>query len=170
MPISKTAIILALILSIQMLGACGGGTGNANNANTANTGSANISKPETEGVKDNADELATLARLPFEPEEVTWKESTAGDKRKLLAVLRFTPEDSKKIVDQAAAVKPGESVSIPSERWFPAELVSQGELSGTETIPATAYSADQFYQPPFSEGRLSKIGSSDFFVLEMTAK
>ncbi len=166
----KSAIILALILSIGMLGACGGGAGNANVANNANTGSANISKPETEGVKDNADELATLARLPFEPEEVTWKETTAGGNRKLLAVLRFTPEDSKKVVEQASAVRPGENVAIPSQRWFPTELVSQSELSGTETIAATAYSADQFYQPPYSERRLSKVGSSDFFILEMTAK
>jgi len=170
MLLSKTAIILALILSIQMLGACVGKTSDANTSNTANTGSANISKPETEGVKDNADELATLARLTFEPEEVAWKETTAGDKRKLLAVLRFTPVDSKKIIENAAKVKPGQNVSIPSERWFPAELVSQSEMSGDETITATAYAADEFFLPPYTEGRLSRVGNSDFFVLELTAK
>jgi hypothetical protein len=166
----KTAIILALILSTQMIGACSGrGANSANNANS-NTTVANNADPTAEGVKDNAEELATLARLPFEPEEVTWKEMTAGDKRKLLAVIRFTPEDSKKIVENAAKIKAGEPVSIPSERWFPAELISQAEMSGDDQITATAYPADEFYQAPYSEGRLSRFQQSDFFILELTAK
>ena len=90
--------------------------------------------------------------------------------RKLLAVLRFTPENSKKIVEHAAKLKAGEKVSIPSESWFPAELVSQGDLSGDDNITATAYPADEFFQAPYSEGKLSRVENSDFFVLEMTAK
>jgi hypothetical protein len=166
----RTVIILALILSIQLLGACGGGS--ALNSNTANANSPEVNnvKPEALGVKDNADELAALAKLPFQPEEVTWKETVNGDSRKLLAVLRFTPEDTKKVVENSAKIKPGEAVSLPSERWFPAELVSQSELSGDETIPATAYAANEFFQPPYSEGRLSRVQNSDFFILELTGK
>ena len=153
-----------------MLGACsGGGTNSANTANS-NTAAVNNSDPTAESVKDNAEELATLAKLPFEPEEVTWKETTAGNKRKLLAVIRFTPEDSKKIVENAAKINAGEPVSIPSERWFPAELISQAEMSGDDQITATAYPADEFYQAPYSEGRLSRFQQSDFFILELTAK
>lgn len=166
---SKTAIILALFLSVQMLGACRGPSSNANTAN-ANTAPANRSDPASEGVKDNEEELAGLVKLPFEPEEVTWKEISSGDTRKLLAVLRFTPEDSKKVVERASKIKPGVSVSIPSERWFPAELVSQSEMSGDDQISATAYPADEFFQAPYSEGRLSRFQESDFFILELTAK
>lgn len=153
-----------------MLGACSGRSTNSANTANSNTAAANNSDPADESVKDNAEELATLARLPFEPEEVTWKETTAGDKRKLLAVIRFTPEDSKKIVENAAKIKAGEPVSIPSERWFPAELISQAEMSGDYQITATAYPADEFYQAPYSEGRLSRFQQSDFFILELTAK
>ncbi len=153
-----------------MLGACSGRSTNSANTANSNTAAANNSDPADESVKDNAEELATLARLPFEPEEVTWKETTAGDKRKLLAVIRFTPEDSKKIVENAAKIKAGEPVSIPSERWFPAELISQAEMSGDDQITATAYPADEFYQAPYSEGRLSRFQQSDFFILELTAK
>ena len=166
---SKTAIILPLFLFIPMLGGCGGRAGNVT---TANTNIVSASKPDaaSAGVNDNAEELAVLVKLPFEPEEVTWKETTAGNVRKLLAVVRFTPEDSKKVVERAAKIKPGETVSIPSERWFPAELVTQGELNGDDTITATAYSAEEFYLPPFIEGRLSHIQNTDFFVLEVAAK
>ena len=166
---SKTAIILALFLSIQMLGACSGGSSNANSANTA-AAPANKPDPVAEGVKDNAEELGGLVKLPFEPEEVTWKEIASGDSRKLLAVIRFTPEDSKKVIERASKIKPGVSVSIPSERWFPAELVSQSEMSGDDQISATAYPADEFYQAPYSEGRLSRFQESDFFILELTPK
>ncbi len=165
----KTAIILALFLSIQMLGACSGGAGSGNTAKT-NTASANTTDPAAEGVKDNAEELATLAKLPFEPEDVIWKDTVVDNTRKLLAVLRFTPEDSKRIVERAAKIKAGETVSIPSERWFPAELVTQSELNGDDTIIAMAYSAEEFYLAPYSEGRLSHIQNTDFFILEMSAK
>lgn len=165
----KTAIILALILSIQMLSACGGRAGNANTVNI-NAAPANRPDPAALGVSDNAEELAALVKLPFEPEEVAWKETTAGNIRKLLAVLKFTPEDSRKVAERAAKVKPGETVAIASERWFPAELVSQGELNGDDTIAAMAYSAEEFYLPPYVEGRLSHIQNTDFFILELAAK
>lgn len=154
-----------------MLGACGGSGVKTNTANTTTANmAANKTDPAADGVKDNAEELGTLAKLSFEPEEVTWKETTAGNNRRLLAVIRFTPEDSKKIVENAAKIKAGEPVSIPSERWFPAELVSQSELNGDDSITAMAYSADEFYQPPYSEGRLSHVQKTDFFILELTAR
>ncbi len=166
---SKTAFILALILFIQMLAACGGAAGNDDTGNK-NAASANKSDPIAEGVKDSAEELGELVKLPFEPEEVTWKEIASGNNKKLLAVIRFTPEDSKKVVEHAAKLKAGEPVSIPSERWFPAELVSQGELRGDDQITATAYPADEFFMPLYSEGRLSRVQNTDFFILELTAK
>ncbi len=169
MPTSKTAIILALFLSLPLLGSCSRSAANTNAANTNST-SANKTDPAVEAVKDNAEELATLVKLPFEPEEVTWKETTAGNSRKLLAVIRFTPEDSKRIVEHAAKLKSGETVSIPSERWFPAELVTQSELNGDDNITATAYPAAEFYQAPYSEGRLLHVQNTDFFVLDLTAK
>ncbi len=154
-----------------MLGACGGSGIKSNIANTATANTAaNKTDPAAEGVKDGAEELAALVKLPFEPEEVTWRETTEGNKRKLLAVIKFTPEDSKKIVENAAKTRAGEPVSIPSERWFPAELVSQAEMSGDDQITATAYPADEFYQSPYAEGRVSRFQQSDFFILELTAK
>ena len=166
---SKTAIILALILSIQLLAACGGAAGNVNRANT-NTAAASNSDPASEGIKDNTEEFATIAKLPFPPEEVTWKETSAGDNKKLLAVLRFTPDDSKKIVERASRIKAGETVSLDSEKWFPPELVAQSDLNGDDNISATAYPADEFYHPPYTEGRISRVDNTEFFVLELTAK
>lgn len=167
MSVFKTAIILALILSIQLLGACSGGTdSNAVNTNVASASDANATG---NGVKDNAEELALLVNLPFEAEEVIWKESSDANGKKLLAVLKFTSADSKKIVERIARSGPGETVSVPSERWFPAELITQGELNGDDKIMAAAYPANEFYLAPYSDGKIFHIQNTDFFILEMAA-
>lgn len=168
----KIAIILALIFFVQIASSCGG-AGNSNSADS-NTPTTPSPDPVFLGVKDNTDEFAALVKLTIEPEDVTWKETAASgtttspSQKKLLAVMRFTPENAKKIVELAQKIKSGEQVSIPGESWFPTELVTQSELSGNDTITAIAYSAEDFYLPPYSAGRISHIENTDFFILELT--
>ena len=169
MPTPKTAVILALTLAVLMLVGCGNGTGNANTANT-NTSAANNNDTASAGVRDNVDELVGLVKLPIGPEEATWKETTADNTKKLVAVLRFTPENSKKMVEQASKSKPGETVSISTETWFPPELVAQSDMNPDDNITATAYPASDLAQPPYTEGRIARVENTDFFILEMTGK
>lgn len=175
----QTSLILALIIGIQVMSGCSGPSGNANNAgpNTnADTANANRAiEPGLEGAKDNAEELATLIKMPFEPEDLVWKESNtgnAGEKqgRRLLAVFQFTPADAKKLIENGSKIRPGKPVTLSSEKWFPKELVTQNEISGDEGIRATSYAADDFFLPPYSEGTLSHVDNTDFFVLEVFAK
>ncbi len=172
----RNSLILALILSIQILTGCGGSDSNTNESNSnerKNTAAA--PEPEREGVKDNSDELSALIKLPFQPEDVVWKEFVSDKPggqqgKRLLAVFQLTAEDSKKLVDRAAKIKPGTPVSLPSEKWFPTELVTQSEIGGEQGIQAMSYPADEFFLPPYTEGTLSRVDNTDFFVLELFAK
>jgi len=127
-----------------------------------------------EGAKDNADELETLVKLPYEPEDLVWKEFPAAadgsTARRLLAVFQFSVADAKKVVENASHVRPGSPVLLPTEKWFPKELITQTEVSGEEGIRATSYAADEFLNPPFNTGTLSRVDNTDFFVLEVFAK
>lgn len=146
---------------------------NANGAVAANEADANRAvEPGMEGAKDNAEELRGLVKLPYEPEDLVWKEFPAsGDKgRRVLAVMQLTADDASKLVENASRLRPGTPARLSSENWFPKELVSQNELSAGEGIQATAYAADEFLQPPFNEGTISRVGESEFFVLELFAK
>lgn len=170
---NRTPLILALIVSIYLLGGCSGrqspvANGAASDANQQNSNRA--VEPGMEGAKDNAEELGTLVRVPYEPEDLAWKEYSTPQGRRLLAVFQLTDEDARKLMDAASKVRQGSAVSITSEKWFPKELVTQNEMSGDSGIQATSYAADEFLQPPFSEGSVSRVDNTNFFVLEAFAK
>ncbi|MCA1637367.1 MAG: hypothetical protein LC768_03365 [Acidobacteria bacterium] len=125
-------------------------------------------------------ELSKIIKLPLTPEEVTYKEVNSNidkggkmlpttDGKKLIVVLKFSPQDANQIVAQAEKYKPPVGAEIDAENWFPAELVAQSQLSGDETLKGTAYAANEFLQPPFNNGKITRIADTDFFVLELTS-
>ncbi len=175
----RIALILALSIAVPSLAGCSNqpvidsGSKSPGPANEANTNRA--VEPGMEGAKDNADELRTLINLPYEPEDLIWKEYTAGKPgekqgRRVLAVFQFTPDESRKLIEAASKVRSPVPVALSTEKWFPKELVTQSEIGGEDGIQATAYAANEFMQTPFSEGTISRVDNTDFFVLDLYAK
>lgn len=162
----KTAIILALMFSILLLGSCGGGT-NTNSNGRSDTANSNISESDREP-KTNVEELSVLVNVPYKAEDIVWK-SEAQQKR-LIAVLRFSPADSAKIVAEAEKLRATAGVSLQSEVWFPDELIAQSDMSGDDTLHGIAYGADMFLLPPYNEGRLIRIDGTEYFVLEASIR
>lgn len=148
--------------------ACSGGeiantSSNANRGNAANTFNKN-----TSAASDDVEELGKIIKLPVVPEEATWRELSEGAKRKkIIAVLRFAPADAQNLVAQAEKYSPAKTESIGVESWFPAELVAQSQLSGDETVKATTYAANDFFQNSYNSGRFSRIEETSYFVLEI---
>ncbi len=89
--------------------------------------------------------------------------------KKLTAVVKFSSEASDNIVRQAESVKPLVAIEIDAETWFPAELVAQSQLSGDESLKGTSFAADNFLQPPYNQGKITRVNETDYFVLELTA-
>jgi len=108
-----------------------------------------------------------LVNFTLEPEDILWQQVDAP--KKIVAVFRLDEQDTKKLVDQLATRSEGAPKSVPVEDWFPAELIAGGEATGGSTVDGTAYPADDFYQPPFSQGTITRIRDTDFFVLEIAA-
>ena len=163
---------LMMFVSIQALTGCSASNSNSNSA--ANNANANASsaEPEKLGVKDNSEELGTLITFSLETEDLAWKEFPAkdGQPRRVLAVFQLTSEDARKLIERAAKIRPAKQASIATEKWFPTELTTQSEMNSDEGIPAVSYAADEFFLAPFTEGTLSRIDNTDFFVLELIAK
>lgn len=121
-----------------------------------------------------------LVKLPFHPEEADWREETMGKPandrvpgptdKKLVAILRFLKDDADKIVAQAEKHKAATPATVNTETWFPNELVAQSQTSGDETLKGLTYAADDFYNPPFSDGKLTRIEGTDYFLLELFTK
>lgn len=143
------------------------GTTNSNqtkqSANSANTNSVSV-------VKDDIDGLELTIRLPFHPEEAVWREDAAASGKKLTAIMRFLKEDAEKLSAQAQNYRPPQPETLTTENWFPGELTAQSHTSGDETLKGQSYAANDFYNAPYAEGKLTRIDGTNYFILELFAK
>ncbi len=164
MKILRTVVILALFLSAMAFSGCGDENKNANSATLLSNGSLE----NANSAKTNVEELGLQVNIPYEPEDIVWKE--AANHKQIIAVLRFSAEDANKIVAEAAPRQAPQNVKLSSDSWFPAELIAQSEMSGDDSLNGLAYAADSFYQEPYTSGRIMRIEGTDYFVLELSAK
>ena len=180
MKISHSRLAIGLFGIIFLFNSCARNeTANSNsigsNANQI-AGSANVSVP-----RDDVEELGKIIKLPIAPEEATYNENSLNDKnseprvspapneKKIVAVLRFSPENANQIAASAEKHKSPAPADVEAENWFPPELIAQSQISGDEVLKGISYAADDFYQPPFNNGRLTRINNTNYFVLEMTS-
>ncbi len=154
----------SLLLSAFLLISCSAPAGNSSSAN-ASEGNRAASVPKK--ANDKPEELGLLINFTLEPEDIVWLQNESS--KKIVAVFRLDPEDTKKLADQLAGKSQGEPKSIAVEDWFPPELVAGGEATDASTVDGTSYPADDFYQPPFSQGTITRVNNTDFFVIEMSA-
>lgn len=167
MNIQNTGRISALFLVCISLSACGGAA-SSNASGPGNAAAANSANSSANAPKTNAEELGLLVNMPFETEEIVWNEDQLH--KRVIAVMRFSPENSKKLIAEAEKFKQPEKVTISIETWFPPELVAQGDMNGEDSVAGLAYPANMFFQSPYNEGRITHIEDSDYFVLEVSAK
>jgi len=182
MKIAPSKYIYVFLISVFFLSGCGANENKniSRQSNATETGDLNAEGVNANLPKDDVVELSKIIKLPFTPEEVVYKEINpntdksaktlpATDEKKLVAVLKFSTQDANQIVAQAEKYKLPIRAEIDAENWFPAELVAQSQLSGDETLKGTAYAANEFLQPPFNNGKITRISDTDFFVLELTS-
>jgi hypothetical protein len=153
---------------------------------TANTNSiasnANQSlNPAIEIVaKDDVEELGKIIKLPLAPEEATYKENDsnvksseprppAPNEKKMVAVLKFSAKDAELIAANAEKYKSPVPADVEAESWFPPELIAKSQISGDEALKGVSYAANDFLQPPFNNGKLTRINNTDYFVLELAS-
>lgn len=182
MKLVPTIFLLAFISVGQILVACNAGENqhDATQSSKANQSvNARVFNENANSVKDTVEELELTIKLPSHPEEVLWREqksdaqsnaANAQTGKKLTAILKFSAEDAAKIVAQAETYQPPTFAQIETEIWFPAELKAQSELSGDETLKGNAYAANDFLQPPYDAGKLTRLEDSNYFILELSGK
>jgi hypothetical protein len=153
----------ALLFSALIFSSCTAPAGNSTSANSE----ANRAAAVPRKANDKAEELGLLINFTLEPEDIVWRQEDSP--KKIVAVFRLDEEDTKKLMEQLTVRSQGAAKSITVDDWYPAELVTGGETTGSSTVDGTAYPADEFYQPPFSQGTITRIDNTDFFVLEISA-
>lgn len=161
MRFSKLALVLLLSTQTFFL-AC---SDRADNINSSNSARANAS--DAHATKDNAEELGLLVHLPFEPEEVAWQE--IPEQKKLIAVIRFTPENAAKMSAEVSKNGQGSPETVSVENWYPNELKAQGELTGESVVKGQSFPAEPFLNPPYTKGKITRIENTDYFILQISS-
>lgn len=166
--VNLTAISIIVILFAS---ACN----NANQTNDVNASTKNsnqtvaASGENANSANDDIDELGKIIKLPLLPEEANyWEETSTEKSREIVAVLKFSPENAAQLVSHIEKINPPFDSQIDAESRFPAELVAQSQLSGDETLKGKSYAADDFLQPPYKSGKVTRIENTDYFVVELT--
>jgi hypothetical protein len=158
----KPFYVIILITGAALLSACGGGSSNAGQpAATSSTINANAART-------NVEELSMSVNVPYPIDDLVWKEFPA--EKRIIAVMRVDPADSARIVSEASANGPAQTVAIPTQKWFPDELIAQAQMSGDNTLRGEAYGANAFFQQPYTTGRIIHIEGTDYFVLDVSGK
>lgn len=164
MAVVKFFASLSIVFAVTLSLACGGPAKNSSNTSS----SASKTNDNANAARSNIEELRLIANIPYEAEDIAWKEDKAN--KKVVAVLRFSPADSIKVVAEAERIKPAETANISSAPWFPPELIAQSEMSGDDNLRGKAYPANQFFLEQYTSGRIIRIENTDYFVLELTVK
>jgi hypothetical protein len=163
----KTLLLFVMCGCILVFNGCRGSRNNAANSTSssaANQASDNANVPQT-----NQEELSLLINVPYETEDIAWKQDAT--KKRITAVLLFSSADANKIVADAEKIHPAEAVATRVQSWFPQELIAQSEMGGGEDeVRGQAYAADQFYQDPYTSGRIIRVENTDYFIVELSAK
>ncbi|MBX3290842.1 MAG: hypothetical protein KF855_16115 [Acidobacteria bacterium] len=157
---NRASVILSFAVAVLFLGACGSEPETASNAATPQVKRA---EQEAQKANDNAEELAALVKLPYEPVEAAWRETPDG----MIAVVRFSSENAARITSSAAKLKEPVAAAIEVEEWFPTELTAKRDLSSDTTLSGKVYSAEDILQPPYTSGRLVHLDETDYFVLDL---
>ena len=179
MQISQAKSFFGFCLLVLALNACSGNeTANVNrsvpNANQTTNPNAEII------AQDDVEELGKIIKLPFAPVEATYIETNlndknsdsrmaAPDKKKLVAVLKFSAGDANQIVAQAEKYAPSAPLDVDAENWFPPELIAKSQETGDEFLKGISFAANDFLQSPYLNGRLTRINDTDYFVLELSS-
>jgi len=158
----KIVKIVRILLISTLLAAfgCSGAQEPANRPITTNTNS----NAELNSANSNLEELKMLINVPYETEDLAWKKEDGSEK--IVAVLRFSPEDADRITAESGPAKG--KVSISPESWYPSELTAQSETSGDSGLDGTAYDPKLFLIEPYTQGRLIRIDATNYFLLELS--
>ncbi|MGI8556651.1 MAG: hypothetical protein ACR2LT_09895 [Pyrinomonadaceae bacterium] len=160
----------AILTSIVFWAIACADTAQENDDVKSNISNQNAGLAHANSTIDNVADLEAIIKLPETPEEVVGREEEIANPKgkKLTAVLKYSPEAAAKIVASAEKIKSAVPVEAGVENWFPEELTAQSQLSGNESLRGISYAANDFFNPPYINGKLTRIAGTNYFVLEFT--
>ncbi|MFZ1701095.1 MAG: hypothetical protein WBO10_00275 [Pyrinomonadaceae bacterium] len=158
--------VIIFLSFVTLLAACSDASTSRANLSTPPANS-NPSADNSNSARNNFEELGLLINIPYEAEDVVWKENKEA--KTLLAVLRFESADAAKFAADIEKLGQPQEHAMSPETWFPEELIAQSDMSGDNALKGKSYPAGSFLVETYKNGTITRIDGTDFFVLEAAA-
>jgi hypothetical protein len=162
----RLSSIFIVVLVSFIISACSDRVTNDSNISRQPTNSGQTAN--SNAVRNDVEELGLRVSIPFETEELVWREFV--EDKSIVAVMRFSIDDTAKIIVEAEKVRAPTRVDLSSETWFPPELIAQSDMTGDDRLSGNSYSAEKFLLPPFNDGSLIRVNNSDYFILRVAVR
>jgi len=171
MPILQTKLIFSVFVLVCLLNACSR-NGDADVNSAARNANQTANSSSVVNAQDDIEELGKIVKLPALPDEVTYSETNSNNggenNKRLIAILKFSTVNANQIAASAEQHKTPAPAGVDAEDWFPPELVARSRETGDGSLKGVEYAANDFLQPPYASGRLTRINDTDYFVLELS--
>lgn len=173
----------ALVMIALSAAACGSSNSQAVN-NTARNNQSNASRNMNESiaknveVKTDIEGLEKQISLPVRPQEVKWTAEIFDNSKgavpgptdyRLAALLKYDDKSAAELVrklEAETAEKSSGNTDVKS--WFPDEVKNEAKTSDGRTyLEGAKYLPDVFLRAPYQNGNLTRIGKTNYFVLNL---
>ena len=130
-------------------------------------------------VKIGTEELKKLINLPVEPTEAKWTAETFDNSQgaapgpsdyRLTALLKYdeksAAELSKKLLEGVVIEQSLGNADVKA--WFPDEVKKAAKSADGRTyLEGAKLPPDKFFRAPYQNGKLIRVGQTDYFVLNL---
>ena len=154
------------LLTVVLFNACSGNNAPGDNSLAPNSNQT-ANSISAIAAHDDVEELGKIIKLPVAPDEAAYSEIKSNRGVKFVAILKFSKDVANRIAASAEGYKPPAPADVDAEDWFPPELVAKSQETGDASLKGVEYAANDFLQPPYTSGRLTRINDTDYFVLEL---
>ena len=164
-----------------LMTACGSSNIQAVNANDQSKTARNMNESTVKNVEaeTSIEELKKLINLPVEPSAAKWTAETFDNSQgaipgpsdyRLTALLRYDDKSaarlSEKLLDGGVIEQSIGNADVKS--WFPDEVKKEAKSSDGKTyLEGAKLPPDKFFRAPYRNGKLIRVGQTDYFVLNL---
>lgn len=166
-----------------LLAACGYSTSQTVNSETGNnrkavSGNMNESTAKNIEVKTDIETLEKKINLPVRPLEAKWAEEIFDNSKglvpgpsdyRLTVLLKYDRKSANELTEKLSQKITDQSLgNTEVKSWFPDEVKTQAQTNDGKTyLEGAKYSPEDFFRSPYLNGNLTRIGNSDYFVLNL---
>jgi hypothetical protein len=167
----------ALVVIVFAFSACGVSNSAPQNAQPKNR-NMNESTAQTTEVKTSVEDLEKQINLPVRPSEVKWTAQVFDNSKgtvpgpndyRLTALLKYDEAGAAELIKKLSTDIIDRSLGNSDvQTWFPDEVKNAAKtVDDRKFLEGAKYSPRAFFRAPYQNGEFIRVGTTNYFVLNL---